>query len=243
MAIKKVRIPREALPPLTSPLENGMLLQSAVNTTNAQDVPIFEYTTIGPHGLAVGDSVTISGIISSDTTPSNPGMFNLENAIVLDVPTSNTFWILAPGVYTNSYTSGGVVYKASGYYTIRFRIVSEDRNRSSHWSPQYLVAPSHIDQTSSITVSSSNGTLSVLWDLDQSQDYDVYVAWGSGITDPETNWGVGQYNYAATVSGSFFSMAIPDPGYTRAKVAVQTRTFPRRHLPAVVVAESLVVEI
>ena len=41
-------------------------------------------------------------------------------------------------------------------YTIRYRIISEDRNRVSHWSPVYLVVPNFTYVPDSIHFSSGS---------------------------------------------------------------------------------------
>ncbi len=48
-------------------------------------------------------------------------------------------------------------------YSIRFRVVSEDRNRASHWSPIYLVVPEYTLAPGSINFTSSGQTASFTW--------------------------------------------------------------------------------
>lgn len=120
-------------------------------------------------------------------------------------------------------------------YVVRFRIISDDRNRSSHWSPQYLVSPTELtlQDNSGISLTSANGMISVQWDTDPGTTgiYDVWVAWGtqSGST--------GLPEYKATVSGNYISLPIP-AGQVSAQVFIQNMSVPRKYMPALVIAKT-----
>jgi len=49
-------------------------------------------------------------------------------------------------------------------YSLRYRIISEDRNRVSHWSPVYLVVPDYTYVPGDIQFNSSNQVASITWD-------------------------------------------------------------------------------
>lgn len=49
-------------------------------------------------------------------------------------------------------------------YTVRYRIISEDRNRLSHWSPVYLIVPNFTYVPGQINFTSSNQIASFTWD-------------------------------------------------------------------------------
>lgn len=49
-------------------------------------------------------------------------------------------------------------------YSIRYRIISEDRNRVSHWSPVYLVIPDYTYVPGTINFSSGGQVASFTWD-------------------------------------------------------------------------------
>lgn len=238
--IKKVRIAKGTLPPVTVPTGDSFSLTSAVSKPNLETgARVYEYTSSQNHGLSAGDAIEISGI--------DPEIFNATNVIVYSTPTTNTFQILGPST-SSTYVSGGEVTATYGNYIVRYRIVSEDRNRLSHWSPQHVLSPvsrASVDDEG-IFVQAANGTLSATWDVPANstlQDFDVYVAWGTGVTQVDVNEGVGSYTYQATVSGNFFSMPIPNVGYTRVSVSIQTRTYPRKYWPEIVFAKSSVLEI
>lgn len=49
-------------------------------------------------------------------------------------------------------------------YSIRYRVVSEDKNRVSHWSPVYLIKPEYTFVPGSIKFSSGSQVANVIWD-------------------------------------------------------------------------------
>ena len=93
--------------------------------------------------------------------------------------------------------------KINSNYVLRYRIVSEDRNRTSHWSPIYQVSPV---ATSIKTVDSNiefmnidGNTLNIGWtadDLDVKQYFDVYVGYGQGSLTGEI--GVSSVSFTTT---------------------------------------------
>lgn len=120
-------------------------------------------------------------------------------------------------------------------YVVRFRVISDDRNRSSHWSPQYLVSPTELtlQDNSGISLTSANGMISVQWDTEPGTTgiYDVWVAWGtqSGST--------GLPEYKATVSGNYISLPIP-ASQVSAQVFIQNMSVPRKYMPSLVIAKT-----
>lgn len=69
-----------------------------------------------------------------------------------------------------------------GHY-VRYRVVSEDRNRYSHWSPVYLVKVAPFTLMGSVSVSNTPAIVSAVWGdaLDRPR-YDVFVRWGNIIS-------------------------------------------------------------
>ncbi len=239
--IKKIRIPRENLPPtLTSDnaLSTSYTITNAIVTTNAGN-PVYQYTTQGNHGFIANDFVSINGVV--DSAAGNT--FNLQNAKIL-TKTDTTFQIQVADTTSITYVSGGTVTENTGLYVIRYRVVSEDRNRVSHWSPQYLLSPSQIVQNPGENIIDnkvSGGLIFVSWKLpkdyrdkekSETGSFDVYVAWGT------TTAGVGVYQYYSTVSGT--SAVIPIPaGMQRYQIAIQNRTYPiRRRVGNLTIAET-----
>lgn len=254
--IKKIRIPRENLPPtlvIDPNSRTAFQISNVVSTTNSGN-PVYEYTTTEAHGLVSGDFVTISGIVDSvgqtDSEGNPVSTFNFTNAPVLTNPTTTTFQILVDATTTTTYISGGQVAKNSGLYVVRYRITSEDRNRVSHWSPQYLLAPESIVSNPGDRVIEnqiSGDSISVVWELPKDYknrdkvdlgEFDVYVAWGVSIN------GVGVYQYYSTVTGNSATINIPlnqlgNRIYQSYKIAIQSRTYPtKRRVAELTIAET-----
>ena len=80
-------------------------------------------------------------------------------------------------------------------YLVRYRIVSDDRNRYSQWSPMYSVnglAVSEIDADAAI----SGRVISIVWnDADRSGGYDIFVKFDSGT-----------YQYHGTTTSTNYSL-------------------------------------
>lgn len=138
-------------------------------------------------------------------------------------------------------------------YVVRFRIISEDRNRWSHWSPQYLLSPTPIDlsatEDKNIVLTKTGGILTAQWNVSaaaQAQfvknpssainNYDVYVAWGTSAGS------TGTLEYFATVAGNSAIVPIPS-GKLAARVLIQTMTYPRKVLSSVAIADSAVFDL
>lgn len=71
--------------------------------------------------------------------------------------------------------------KSIGYY-VRYRILSEDRNRYSHWSPVYLVHVDPFTVLGTVKVSYTADTVTAVWGdaLDRPR-YDVFVRWANRV--------------------------------------------------------------
>jgi hypothetical protein len=110
------------------------------------------------------------------------------------------------------------IFGETSEYIVRYRIVSEDKNRTSHWSPQYKlsVAP-RTAIAHSISANLVTNTVSVVWGAQEDiSQYDIYIKW-SGDT----------WNFVSTVSSTSYSFLIK-PGSTSVQVAVQVPTFPKQ---------------
>lgn len=102
-------------------------------------------------------------------------------------------------------------------YVVRYRIVSEDRNRTSHWSAQYkLSAPTTESINHSISVDSSANTIRLVWDeVSNISGYDIYVKWDSG-----------SWTHINTATTNNYTCLIKN-GATYVQFAVQVPTFPK----------------
>jgi hypothetical protein len=100
-------------------------------------------------------------------------------------------------------------------YDVRYRIVSEDKNRTSHWSPIINIDPQYTYVSGNISIVSSAIT-TVAWDtvtvkignnvIRQAKDYDVWVKWSKAPGD-------GDWNYIQRVSGNSISLVHPSTFY------------------------------
>jgi len=65
-------------------------------------------------------------------------------------------------------------------YVVRYRIISEDQNRFSHWSPiRELAIPSPLQVTGDLAINISNGggQASLVWGDEESRpSYDIFVS-------------------------------------------------------------------
>ena len=65
-------------------------------------------------------------------------------------------------------------------YNIRYRIISEDKNRTSHWSPIYNSDGVALVVTSGAVSKTGDVITAVWWDQNDFPEYDVFVKFDSG---------------------------------------------------------------
>lgn len=101
-------------------------------------------------------------------------------------------------------------------YSIRYRIISEDRNRNSHWSPVYLVEPGFTYVPGDITFHKAGNIASIVWDsvevtkveddttysITKTHEYDIWVRWDRG-------GGNGDWLYKERIDTTSLSLPIP----------------------------------
>lgn len=109
---------------------------------------------------------------------------------------------------------------ASQNYLVRYRIVSEDKNRSSHWSPYYSLSNPESDQIN-CSVEVVSNIVSMVWEQPASpmNQYDIYFKLDS------QDW-----KYIASSISTQFSTLIPESTVT-IQVAVQSPTYPKQYFP------------
>ncbi len=100
-------------------------------------------------------------------------------------------------------------------YDIRYRVISEDKNRTSHWSPIINIDPQYTYVSGNIFISSS-GLTTVAWDavtikignqvIRQAKDYDVWVKWSKAD-------GVGDFIYVERISSNSITLVHPTTFY------------------------------
>lgn len=98
-------------------------------------------------------------------------------------------------------------------YTLRYRLVSDDKNKFSYWSPFFSVPTYPSYTVTEPKVSSATGIVSVAWNpVPGLTDYDIYIRW-------EDSSFIYDWNYYQTYSGT--SIIIPVPaGSTKFSVRI-----------------------
>jgi len=107
-------------------------------------------------------------------------------------------------------------------YSVRYRVISEDKNRSSHWSPYYSVSTLTPEQLQcSVTVNLN--VVSMVWKqpiVSVIKEYDIYFKLDGA------DWA-----YISSSSSTQFSTLIADAVSTL-RVAIQLPTYPKQYFPA-----------
>ncbi len=124
-------------------------------------------------------------------------------------------------------------------YLVRYRIVSEDRNRTSHWSPRYKVnVEPEINRdllptpepwiAHSVVASADKQIINIVWTppANLKFDFDLYVKWGAD-----------DFKYVASMQTSSYTILVPS-GYSTARFAVQVPTFPKQRFIKATLFES-----
>jgi uncharacterized protein (UPF0248 family) len=102
-------------------------------------------------------------------------------------------------------------------YVLRYRFISEDKNRLSHWSPIYKIiaedTPSEI--LNSMIIDKDNRVINLAWEPQQDiEEYYIYIKWNNA------GW-----QYYTKTSQTNYSIVYPiDKTYIH--VAVQPKTIP-----------------
>lgn len=83
-------------------------------------------------------------------------------------------------------------------HLVRFRIVSDDRNRYSQWSPIYLVSGTSVQAVDADSFTSGR-IVTIAWsDAQDRGTYDIFVKFDNG-----------EYTYQGTASSTQYSFIIP----------------------------------
>jgi hypothetical protein len=133
------------------------------------------------------------------------------------------------------------------YYDFRYRIVSEDKNRTSAWSPiERIVMPDVTtpfpytsDQRIRVSENGANPkVITAIWTKPLAADnpsdyenifnkiniYDVWLRWTETNNATAGSSGWTDWEYSTTVSSNTFSVVKPDPDYKTVEVAIQIPT-------------------
>jgi hypothetical protein len=109
-------------------------------------------------------------------------------------------------------------------YEVRYRVVSEDKNRTSHWSPIFLVKPEYTYVPGTIHHTKAGDVSTVAWNsveikkgstlIKEALSYDVWVRWDRGDG--------GDWHYRSRVDTSSISLITPAT-YTKNGVVQESR--------------------
>ena len=114
-------------------------------------------------------------------------------------------------------------------YAVRFRVVSEDKNRSSHWSIKYTVPLTDVATIDyRVAVEQSHDTITTIWTPESGtkSEFDVYVKWDN---EP--------WQFVSTVFTTSYATIIKT-GAVHFQIAVQVPTFPKQRYTGSTLFES-----
>lgn len=112
-------------------------------------------------------------------------------------------------------------------YNIRLRLISQDRNRSSFWTPLYSVSAQASASVTGIVhvvnVGGGQKIINVVWsDTSANKEEDIFVAW-TPPPDPTQTW-----TYIATTTFNNYTI-IPPPTATSFLLTIQNSTYPKQY--------------
>lgn len=131
------------------------------------------------------------------------------------------------------------------FYNIRYRIVSDDKNRSSHWSPinkimkPELTSPFPYTSTNRFSIEKVGDHVNVIWSFPQEAEnpstfervikqinrFDVWLRWNTTNTTNPAHPGWLPWQFETTVSSNVWSVIPPTgSGYRSIEVAIQVPT-------------------
>ena len=101
-------------------------------------------------------------------------------------------------------------------YSVRYRIISADKNRTSHWSPVYLIEPGFTFVPGTIAFNKAGSVASIVWDaveitkvegvdtysIRKALEYDLWVRWDRGGNN-------GDWLYKERIETTSLSLPIP----------------------------------
>lgn len=101
----------------------------------------------------------------------------------------------------------------TGEYSVRYRIISEDKNRVSAWSQIFQVDPDYTYVPGKINIASLSGATTISWDavsikigdnlIRKAKDYDIWAKYSKAD-------GVGDWKYLERISNTSITLPIPD---------------------------------
>lgn len=133
---------------------------------------------------------------------------------------------------------------SSAQHVVRFRVISEDRNRVSDWSPILILnsngqIPSASVSYKLVESGSTPKILTVIWSGE-------YIAYHKGLDsnqhDVFVSWNEQPYEYLGRETGNSFSIQAPS-GVNRAQFFIQVASYNSIHPPSSVPVRSELLKI
>ena len=97
-------------------------------------------------------------------------------------------------------------------YAIRFRLITEDRNKLSYWSSIFSVLPNFDYVSGEIDIAKVSNHVNIIWDavriekdgafVSQAQQYDIWLRWSKNDDN-------GDWIYKERIQGTSVSFIIP----------------------------------
>ncbi len=100
----------------------------------------------------------------------------------------------------------------TGSYKVRYRIVSDDLNRTSHWSPIHKLSVTPISNTVPYDIQVGENTITTIWNAIAGlpiSSFDVYLRW---MADPVSGEDIEEkypWEYATTIGTTSYSLIKP----------------------------------
>lgn len=120
-------------------------------------------------------------------------------------------------------------YGSEQEYIVKYRIITEDKNRTSHWSPNYRLPVSNVSTIDyRIAVEQSHDMINAVWTPSQGtkSEFDIYIKWDTG-----------PWQFVSTVFTTSYSTIIKT-GANHFRLAVQVPTFPKERFTGATLFES-----
>ena len=122
----------------------------------------------------------------------------------------------------------------SGEYALRYRVISEDKNRFSAWSPIYRINPGEIFSVDGSVFKTGNFITAVWGDELNRPKYQIFVS----FDDPETPGDYSNFFYHGTSSVHNYAFLIPSPAPSDVRVVVQVELSETRINPDFIIYDS-----
>lgn len=113
-------------------------------------------------------------------------------------------------------------------YFVRYRLISDDRNKFSHWSPVFPIIPQFYYSSSVFSISKQSTHVSLIWDpvkvklsqnadyydsadtVDVEKEYDVWIRWSKAD--------LGDWRFYSRIEGSSININIPNEYFYNGEV-------------------------